>query len=69
MAQVYKYDEEMFTTILDVINKIEIEEIHIDTLYCYNEKIKNFCIKVQNKLENVQTQNMFCNKVSFYFII
>ena len=62
MWDVNKYDDEIFTILFDVINKIEIGNICISLLSNKNEP-NNMCRKFHNKLESLQTQNMISNDV------
>ena len=68
---VKKYDEDLFTHLFDVINKIQVGDICIELLsgLSNTDEIKNFCIKMVNKLKSLQTQNMLSNKVSLHFIL
>ena len=63
------YDDEKFTVLFDVINKIQVGKISIllnDSLLSNKIETKNFCRKFHNKLESLQTQNMISNDVSCF---
>ena len=69
MWYVKKYDDEMFTVLFDVINKIQVGEIRIwldSSLLSNKIETKNLCRKFHNKLESFQTQNMISNDVSSF---
>ena len=71
---VEKYDEELFTNLFDVTNKIEIGKIHIKFNYwsLINEGVENVCAKFYKKIRSLKTQNIVSNEVScfivYYFI-
>ena len=58
-----KYDEELFTILFDVINKIEIRKICIDfiDLFLFDDEDR---INVIAKTQSLKTQNIISNKVS-----
>ena len=60
-----KYDEELFTSLFDLTNKIEIRKICIefDWLLIY-EDVKNICPKIYKKIRSLKTQNIISNEVS-----
>ena len=69
MFGVEKYDDEIFTVLFDVINKIQVGKISILLNYSLRSnkiETKNFCRKLHNKLESLQTQNMISNDVSSF---
>ena len=66
---VEKYDDEIFTVLFDVMNKIQVGKICIeldDSLLSNKIETKNICTKFHNKLESLQTQNMISNDVSCF---
>ena len=65
LYNVKKYDEELFTILFDLTNKIEIGKIFIhlyDELLSY--EVKNFCGKIYEKIRSLETQNIISNYVS-----
>ena len=61
------YDEELFTNLFDLTNKIEIRKICIwfhSSLS--NEDVKNICAKIFKKIRSLETQSIISNEVSCY---
>ena len=66
MYDLKNYDEEYFTILFDVTNKIEIRKIHIDFRGLLNNNdAKNLFVKIVN----FETQNTISNEVSFCFTL
>ena len=64
---VKKYDEELFTNLFDVTNKIEIGKIHIVFYRSLSiEDVKNICAKIYKKIRSLETQNIISNEVSCF---
>ena len=63
-----KYDEELFTNLFDVINKIEIRKISFK-LYSFlsNEDKNNICAKIYKKIRTLETENIISNDVSLFY--
>ena len=60
---VKKYDEEFFTILFDVTNKIKIKKICIKiSSSLSNEDMKNICAKIRS----LETQNIISNEVSCF---
>ena len=69
MSYVEKFEDEIFTILFDVINRIQVGEILIyldESLRSNKIETKNLCRKFHNKLESLQTQNMISNDVSCF---
>jgi len=62
---VEKYDEELFTNLFDVTNKIEIGKIHIKFGYrsLISEDVENVFAKFYKKIRSLKTQNVVSNEV------
>ena len=59
----YKYDEELFTNLFDISNKIKIRKICIElNELLSNEDKKNICSKIEDKI----TRSIFSNDVSCF---
>ena len=67
MYNVKKYNEELFTTLFGVTNKIAIKKIRfwLDKLLSKAEK-NNICAKLYRKIRNLDTKNIISNKVSCF---
>ena len=65
---VKKYDEELFTNLFDVTNKIKIRKICIEfeDESLSNEDVKNICAKIYKKIRSLETQSIISNKVSSF---
>ena len=64
---VRKYDEELFTILFDVTNKIKIGKICIRFgSLLSNEDVKNICAKIYRKIRSLKTQNMISSEVSYF---
>ena len=62
---VEKYDEEMFTSLFNVTNKIKVGKIFIRLYQSLSYKgVKNICAKVYNKIRSLETQDIISNEVS-----
>ena len=60
---VKKYDEELFTNLFDVTNKIKIKKIRIEfDRSLSNEDVK----KIYRKIRSLETQNIISNEVSCF---
>ena len=60
-----KYDEELLTTLFDVMNKIEIRKISIN----FRELLSiEDAKKLFKKIRNFKTQNTISNEVSFFLL-
>ena len=68
ISKVEKYDEEIFTILFDVTNKIEIRKIsiHLNNRLLSNKDVKNICAKIYNNIRSLKTQNIIFNEVSFF---
>ena len=68
IRNVEKYDEELFTNLFDVTNKIEIRKIsiHLNNQLLSNKDVKNICAKIYNNIRSLKTQNIIFNEVSFF---
>ena len=65
MCDVHEYDEELFTNLFDVTNKIKIRKICIEFhRLLSNEDKKNICAKIYKKIRSLETQNIISNEVS-----
>ena len=62
---VKEYDEELFTTLFDTTNKIDLEQFFIllDEGLLSN-KVKNICANIDSKIKTFKTENMISNNVS-----
>jgi len=62
---VKEYDEELFTTLFDTTNKIDLENFFIllDKQLLSN-KVKNICSKIDSKIKTFKTENMISNNIS-----
>ena len=67
LTNVKKYDEELFTNLFDVTNKIEIKKFRI-RLYSLlsNKQKKNICAKIHKKIRSLETQNIISSEVSCF---
>ena len=67
LYNVRKYDEELFTNLFGLRNKIEIRIIFIEFHQSLsNEDVKNFFTKLYKKIRSLQTQNIVSNEVSCF---
>ena len=69
MWDVKKYDEELFTNLFDVTNKIKIKKICIeldDELLSNEIFVKNICRKIFKKIRSLETQFIISNEVSCF---
>ena len=58
------YDEELFTSLFDVTNKIEIRKICIELGWgLYKEDI---CAKIHKQIRSLETRNIISNEVSCF---
>ena len=66
---VQEHDEELFTNLFQVINKTQVGEIRISLAgwLLTNYETRNICVKIQKKLENLETENMISSKVGLCF--
>jgi len=61
---VKEYDEELFTTLFDTTNKIDLEKIVIDLDdKLLSNKVKNICAKIESKIKTFKTENMISNNI------
>jgi len=63
---VKEYDEELFTTLFDTTNKIDLEKIVIElqSKLLSNKEMKNICSKIESKIKTFKTENMISNNIS-----
>ena len=67
LYNVQKYDEELFTILFDLTNKIEIRKICIKLYYkLLSNKVKNICAKIKDKIRSFETKNLISNEVSCF---
>ena len=63
LSYVKKYNEEFFTNLFDVTNKIEIKEVRVELHELLsNEDVKNICAKIKDKI----TRSIFSKNVSCF---
>ena len=66
MVDVKKYDEELVRSLIDVINKTEVQCICIELDYSL---LYSICTKIKNHIkDDLQTQNMISNYVSCFYL-
>ena len=64
LFHVLKYDEELFTILFNITNKIEIRKIRIQLKELLsNEDVNNICAKIEDKIRSLETQNIISNEV------
>ena len=62
-----KYDEKLFTTLIEITNQIELKKVCFTFLSFPDvEAIKKFYTKTCNEIRSVKTQNKFSDKVSCF---
>ena len=72
------YNEELFTSLFDILTKTEIGVIcikfdfsvrtELNSWPVNKDALKNIFTQIQNKLENLETQNILSNEMVFLFI-
>ena len=71
MYNVKKYDEEVFTTLFDVVNKIDVKKISIGLTrrLCRSQnEMKNIRELICSKISALKTENMISNNVSLFIL-
>ena len=67
LSRVEKYDEELFTILFGVTNKIEIKKICIKFYWSLSyEDQKYICAKIYRKIRSLEKQNVVSNDVSCF---
>ena len=65
LCRLRKYDEELFTRLFGVTNKIKIYCIKLNLLLT-REEMNKICAKLYKKFRSLETQHIFSNYVSCF---